>query len=140
MQLLYEHRSPPRTGRKVALIITGALMVVALLIFPPEGLVTTWSLWALACALQLAGVGLLALPPVIHLWITRREIIIHPTGPVRRLPIQHIHDMELSGTEEDPVLTLHLRNGEELDLSDWTDNVPEVMALLAQLGVARRDA
>ena len=139
MQLLYEHRSPPRTRRKIALIVVGALMVAWLIAFPLEGLVTTWTLWALACALQLLGIGLLVLPPVIHLWITPEEIILHPTGPVRRIPVQHVHDMELSGTEEDPVLTLHLRNGEDLDLSDWTDNVPEVLDLLDHLGVALRE-
>lgn len=124
----------------MTLIVIGMLMVAALMVAPPEGLFATWGLWALACALQLAGVALMVLPPVIHLWITQDEIILHPSGPRRHIPVQHIHDMELTGPEQARILTLHLRNGEDLNLSDWTKDTEDVAALLDQLGVPRRDS
>lgn len=138
MQILYQHQSPPRTKRKAALVLAGVLMVIGLVARPPDTLAWTWGLWALASALLLLGTALLVIPPVIHIWITRREVILHPMTLRQRIPIQHIHDMDLSdGT--DPGLTLYLRNGETLELTDWVGDTRKIAALLTRLGVAQRD-
>lgn len=135
MRLLYEHRNPPRTGLKAALILAGIGIVAMQVITPTEGLWRTWGLWALASSLMLAGVALLMLPPIIHIWITQREVILHPLRLHRRIPVQHIHDLSLSDASSDgPVLTLNLRNGEQVELESWAGDVKRIAAILQSLG------
>ena len=140
MRLLYEHRNPAHTGRKISLIVIGAVMVAGLIALPPERLWVTWGLWAMATALQLAGVGLLLLPQVVHIWITDTEIILHPMDLHRRIPLQHIHDLRIDGPKDQPVLILTLRNGETEELTGWIGDIPKIAALLVSLGVADQEA
>ena len=137
MRILYEHRSPQRTKRKAALIAIGALMVAALVGYPPATLVWTWALWALASALLLLGTALLVIPPVIRIWITPNEILLHPMTLHQRIPIQHVHDMELQ--DQDDTLILYLRNGETVEISEWFGDPDKIAALLNQLGVSTRE-
>lgn len=138
MQILYEHRTPPRTRRKALIVAIGAALVIALLVNPPGTLWATWALWALATALLLAGTALLALRPIIFIWITPREIILDPYGPHRRIPLQHIHDIDVTGQGRKTVLTLHLRNGDSVDLTGRIGDPHEVHSLLTDLGVTTR--
>jgi hypothetical protein len=138
MQILYEHRTPPRKRRKALLVIFGAALVVALLVNPPGTLWATWVLWAFATALLLLGTALLAISPIIFIWITAREIILDPYGPRRRIPLRHIHDIEAMGTGRKTVLTLHLRNGDSVDLTGRIGDPHEVHSLLTDLGVTTR--